>query len=144
MEIRKLHKNEISDFRDLIDIFKDVFESDTIPGEDHLSSLLSNEDFWVFVIRTNNKVVGGLTIYVLHSYYGTKPVAYIYDVAVMPEFQGRGFGKKLIEEVCKYCKENGFKEAYVEAEAEDTDAVNFYRKTSFSSEMKAIHFTDSF
>ena len=85
-----------------------------------------------------------MTIYVLHRYHGTSPIAYIYDVGVTSAFQGRGLGKALIAEVCKYCKDHGFEDAYVEAESDDADAVNFYRGTRFSSEMNAIHFTYSF
>jgi aminoglycoside 3-N-acetyltransferase I len=145
MEIRKLNHNEVSDFRNLIEIFKEVFENEEpISDNEHLGKLLSNPDFKVFVVRKNNKVVGGLTIYILHRYYGNKPVAYIYDVGVTPEFQGQGFGKALIVEVCKYCKDNGFEDAYVEAESDDIDAVNFYKKTGFSSELNAIHFTYDF
>jgi aminoglycoside 3-N-acetyltransferase I len=142
MEIRKLNHNEVSDFRSLVEIFKEVFENEEpISDNEHLCKLLSNPDFKVFVVRKNNKVVGGLTIYILHRYYDNKPVAYIYDVGVTPDFQGQGLGKALIEEVCKYCKDNGFEDAYVEAESDDLDAVNFYRKTKYSSEMNAIHFT---
>jgi aminoglycoside 3-N-acetyltransferase I len=142
MEIKKLNHNEVLDFRKLIEIFKNVFENEKqIADYEQLSKLLCNTNFMVFVVRQNNKLVGGLTIYILHSYYGTKPVAYIYDVGVIPEFQGQGFGKALIAEVCNYCKEHGFEDAYVEAESNDIDAVNFYRKTKYSSEMNAIHFT---
>jgi aminoglycoside 3-N-acetyltransferase I len=145
MEIRKLNHNEVSDFRNLVEIFKEVFENEEpISDNEHLGKLLSNPDFKVFVLRKNDKVIGGLTIYILHRYYGNKPVAYIYDVGVTPEFQGQGLGKALIVEVCKYCKNNGFEDAYVEAESEDIDAVSFYRKTRFSSELKAIHFTYDF
>lgn len=145
MEIKKLNKNETSDFRNLVEIFKNVFEhEEQISNNEHLETLLSNPDFMVFVVRQNNKVIGGLTIYILHRYYGKKPVAYMYDVGIAPEFQGQGLGKALIAEVCKYCEDNGFEDAYVEAESDDIDAVNFYRKTKFSSEMKAIHFTYTF
>jgi aminoglycoside 3-N-acetyltransferase I len=145
MEVIKLGSEEVSEFRALIEIFKEVFENEEpISDNGHLAKLLSNLDFMVFVIRKNNKVVGGLTIYILHRYYSNKPVAYIYDVGITPELQGQGLGKSLIVEVCKYCKDNGFEDAYVEAESDDIDAVSFYRKTLFSSEMNAIHFTYTF
>ncbi len=145
MEIKKLHHHEVSDFRNLIEIFKEVFDnhSQTLDNND-LSSLLSNNDFMVFVVKSENKVVGGLTIYVLHSYYNEKPIAYIYDVGILPNFQGQGLGKTLISEVCKFCKQNNFEEAYVEAEGDDIDAIGFYRKTKMSHEMNAIHFTYTF
>ncbi|MCU0448703.1 MAG: GNAT family N-acetyltransferase [Bernardetiaceae bacterium] len=145
MEIKKLNYDEISHFKDLIEIFKSVFENEEqISDDEQLGKLLSDPSFVVFVARLDSKVIGGLTMYILHRYYGTKPVAYIYDVGISPDFQGQGIGKSLIAEVCKYCKNNGFADAYVEAETDDIDAVNFYRKTKFSTEMNAIHFTYTF
>ena len=39
-EIKKLDKKEIADFRDLIEIFKDVFDNDEkTPGDDYLGGL---------------------------------------------------------------------------------------------------------
>lgn len=145
MEIKKLNYNEVSEFRNLVEIFKDVFENEEpISENEHLSKLLLNPNFLVFVVKDNGKILGGLTIYVLHRYYGSKPVAYIYDVGITPDRQGQGLGKLLISEVCKYCKNSGFEDAYVEAESDDIDAVNFYRKTRYSNEMNAIHFTYTF
>lgn len=145
MEIKKLEVNEVEDFRSLVEIFYDVFENDAeIPYNEHLLKVLSNPDFIAFVVKVEGKVIGGLSIRVLHQYYSIKPLAYIYDVGIAKAYQGKGYGKALMEEVCRYCKENGFEEAYVEAEADDTDAVNFYRKTNYSSEMNAIHFNYSF
>lgn len=145
MLIKNLEKNDISDFRKLIHIFKEVFENDeAVADSEQLAKLLSNPDFLVFVVIVNNEVIGGLTIYVLHRYFHSKPVAYIYDVGIAPNFQGKGYGKALMAEVCRFCKEKGFEDAYVEAESEDIDAVAFYRKTTFSSEMNATHFTYSF
>jgi aminoglycoside 3-N-acetyltransferase I len=113
-------------------------------NRNHLSNLLSNPNFLVFVAINDGVVIGGLTVYVLHQYYSEKPLAYIYDVGVAPSFQGQGTGKSLILAVCTYCKEHGFEDAYVEAEFEDVNAVNFYRKTNFTEELQAIHFTYSF
>lgn len=145
MKITKLAEIEISDFRNLIEIFKGVFDNDEhLPDDEHLIRLLSNPDFMVFVVKLDDKVVGGLTLYVLQRYYSVKPIAYIYDVGIAPDFQGKGLGKALMEEVCRFCEKNNFEDAYVEAESDDIDAVNFYRKTKFTNEMNAIHFTYSF
>lgn len=145
MKIKKLDKNEVSDFNNLIEIFKEVFENDEqIAGGEQLSKLLDNPDFMVFVVKANGIVVGGLTIYVLHRYYSAKPIAYIYDVGVTPHYQKQGLGKALIKEVCAFCKQHNFEYAYVEAESDDIEAVHFYRKTNFTSELNATHFTYSF
>lgn len=145
MQIKKLEASQISDFKTLIEIFKEVFENDEqIIENEQLGDLLSRPDFMAFVVILDGKVIGGLTIYVLHRYFGSKPLAYIYDVGISPLYQGQGFGKALIADVCQFCKHNNFENVYVEAESDDIDAVNFYRKTNFSTEMNATHFTYSF
>ncbi len=145
MEIKKLQKNDAPAFQSLIEIFKEVFEHDEEPAStEQLEKLLQKEDFMVFGVFLNGEIIGGLTIYVLHRYYQAKPIAYIYDVGIQPEHQGKGYGKALMAEVCEYCKKNGFEDAYVEAESDDVDAVEFYRKTAFTHELNATHFTYSF
>jgi aminoglycoside 3-N-acetyltransferase I len=145
MEIKQLKKNEIAQFIALIEIFKTVFEHDDPTADsEQLSKLLSNPDFIVFVVLLNNEVVGGLTIYLLHSYFNSKPIVYIYDVGISPQHQGKGFGKALLNEVGNFCIQNNVEEAYVEAESDDIDAIQFYRKTKPSNEMNAVHFTYTF
>jgi len=145
MEIKKLDKTEVSEFRDLVEIFKDVFENkQELPPSEHLGRLLANPFFAVFVVKINGKVAGGLTIYVLSSYYNIKPIAYIYDVGISQGYRRQGLGRALMAEVIGFCKRNGFAEVYVEAESDDMDAVGFYRKTELAHEMKAIHFAYTF
>ncbi len=145
VSVAKLARGELSDFKRLIEIFAEVFEAEeSISSDEQLSILLANPDFLVFVVKDGQRVLGGLTAYVLHGYFGTKPVAYIYDVGVSPEWQGQGMGKLLIAEIANYCKDSGFDGVYVEAENDDIDAVSFYRKTKYSSEMNVVQFTYSF
>ena len=137
--------NEVDQFKELLLIFNEVFEnSGTLPSEAYLAALLDRVDFKVLVALVGEKVVGGLTVHVLPNYYEEKPMAYIYDVGIDPPFQRKGIGNSLISEVCRYCKENGFAEAYVEAEADDLEAIRFYRKTKYTDEVGAIHFTYEF
>lgn len=145
MLIKKLTGENIAEFRSLVEIFNHVFENNgAIVDATALKKLLDNPDFAVFVVLEHQQVIGGLTVYVLHSYYHPKPIAYIYDVGIHTPFQGKGYGKMLMKEVCKYFEQNGFDHAYVEAESDDVDAVQFYRKTPFTSELNAIHFTYDF
>lgn len=145
VEIKKLSIDGIEDFKELLKVFKDVFEFDKeFPNDEHLGNLLSKQDFLVFVAIVNGQVIGGLTIYVLHQYYSERPSAYIYDVGISPAYQRKGVGKLLISSVCSYCEKSGFESAYVEAELEDEHAVNFYRKTKIVDELQAVHFNYSF
>ncbi len=143
--IKQLEIGDLATFASLLEIFKEVFENEeAVIHEAQLQKLLADPDFIVFVVKLNNQVIGGLTIYVLHRYFGTKPVAYIYDVGIHPDFQGKGYGKALIAEVCSFCSQNGFEDAYVEAESEDLDAVSFYLRTNFTEKLNATHFIYTF
>ncbi len=145
MEIKKLSESDLADFHKLIEIFTEVFEVEQpVPHKNHLAAILSNKYFNAFVVRINEKVVGGLTLYRLENYFDEKSIGYIYDVAITPEFQQRGLGKKLISEVCSYCRNNNFKEIFVQAEGTDYSAVGFYKKTGVSEEIKANHFVYKF
>lgn len=114
-----------------------------LPSQEHLQYLLNKSDFLVIVAKSDNKIIGGLTVYILEQYYSAKALAYIYDLGILKPYQRKGIGKKLIECLRNYCQENDFNEIYVQAETEDSQAVNFYRATNFSSELAATHFSHS-
>ncbi len=145
VKIDRLGSEELDKFVDLIKLFGEVFEMKdlSLPGEKHLQKLLSRSDFDAFIALNNNKVVGGLTIYLLDQYYSEKPLAYIYDLAVRTNDQRQGIGKKLIEEVKKSYKLKGFQDVFVQAEEVDKHAIEFYRSTDPSEEEQLVYFSYS-
>jgi aminoglycoside 3-N-acetyltransferase I len=144
VKIIKLTHTDIDPFTDLINVFKEVFEWSSVPTKTHLQKILTNPTFFVFVAKADSKLVGGLTVHILNSYETEKPSAYIYDLAVLAEYQRQGIGKSLIMAVNDYCRQQGFGEVFVQAETDDEQAMNFYRTTDISSELQATHFTYSF
>jgi len=143
IKITKLSPNNIAEFEQLINIFKTVFElsKDEITNRPHLEYLLNKEDFFVIVAQQGTQVIGGLSVYVLHRYFSDNPIAYVYDVGVLPEHQRKGIGNKLMSFLTNYCKINGFEDVFVEAEADDSQAVNFYKTTQYTSVLQATQFT---
>ncbi|MFC4870739.1 GNAT family N-acetyltransferase [Negadavirga shengliensis] len=142
IEIKKLSFADLNDFIDLIRVFEDVFEMQNFnpPPSAHLQSLLDNSGFLVFVAKLQDKVIGGLTVYILDQYYSAKPLAYIYDLAVSVAHQRQGIGKKLISYLTEYCRENGFEEVFVQADRIDDYAIDFYRTTRPTNEEQVVHF----
>ncbi len=59
---------------------------------------------------------------------------YIKDVVVRPEYQGKGLGRRLINEILKFISENGIKgtDIFVELCAMP-DKIPFYKKFGFDS-----------
>lgn len=145
IQIKKLSPCNIHDFSKLVEIFAMVFEMDAFkaPPDGDLQSPLNKPDFFVLVAIYENNVIGGLTVYILHSYYSQWLTAYIYDVGILSDYQLKGIGKKLITYLTQYCHENGFKEAFVQAETDDLQAINFFRATCISNELQTTHFTYS-
>ena len=52
----------------------------------HSTYKLSGTNFFTFVAKYDNKVIGGLNVYILNRYYSIKPIAYIYDIAVLSNY----------------------------------------------------------
>ncbi len=141
-EIKILSHKDITDFSELIDVFEEVFEMKNFmkPDNDYLEKVLTNPNFLVLIAKAGDKVLGGLTVYILDQYYSQNPLAYIYDLAVLKNFQRKGIGKALIRHVTDYCKKNGFDEVFVQADRIDAYALEFYRLTKPTNEEDVIHF----
>ena len=135
--------DSLEDFKALIQLFERVFEEDNkeIPKDNHLQKLLDNSAFLPIVSKHLGKVIGGATVHILPQYYTTKPLAYLYDLAVEFEYQGYGIGKGITTYASAYAKQLGCEEMYLQAESIDTDAIAFYKATKMFSEMSVIQFT---
>lgn len=141
--LKVLQRNDLKEFKDLINIFQDVFEMGYYhqPSDLHLVYLLRKETFFAVVAKLDNMIIGGLTVYVLDQYYSPKPLAYIYDLAVSRDHQRKGIGKNLIAFTNEYCKGKGFEEIFVQADKIDNYAIDFYRATQPTNEEDVIHFS---
>lgn len=141
IKIEKLNHNDINKFTELIRLFEDVFEMKNfkMPDEIYLQQLLEKDDFFVFVALLDNKVVGGLTSYIMQQYYSKSPLVYVFDLAVKTELQRQGIGKKLIADNNAYCKSMGIEAVMVQADEVDDYAIKFYHSTGATA-AKVIHF----
>lgn len=142
IEFRKLQPDELDLFVELVSLFEEVFEMEEfrMPPRAHLQDLLNERSFHVFVAISDRKeVLGGLTAYTLQQYYASKPLVYIYDLAVDSRHQRKGIGTELISAITSFCKAKGVQEVFVQADRVDDHAVDFYRKTG-ATEEDVIHF----
>jgi len=66
------------------------------------------------------------------STFKCKPVVNIHDIAVLPEYRGKGLSMKLMEKVEQLAKERGACKLTLEVLEGNTLAQNAYRKFGFS------------
>ncbi len=143
IDIKIVTADNLNELKELILVFENVFEMENfkMPNDNHLQGLLNKETFVAIVAKTESKVIAGLTVYVLDQYYSEKPLAYIYDLAVLTEYQRIGIGKKLIAFTTDFCKQKGFEEVFVQADVVDDYALDFYRSTVPTKEEQVIHYS---
>jgi len=142
IELKQLSVADLAITQQLFILLQQVFgaEQPIKVSEVYTQKLLENPVFVAFAAIVNNEPVGGLTGYISPMYNGEVSELYIYDIAVKPEFQRRGIGKQLILFAKDYCSKNGMSAMYVQANAEDEHALDFYRSTN-ANEERVVHFT---
>jgi ribosomal protein S18 acetylase RimI-like enzyme len=67
----------------------------------------------------------------LGSAYFERPKASIYGLGIMPEFQGKGFGKELLMLIIKDLTARGFSTIEIEVESKNENALTLYKKSGF-------------
>lgn len=137
----RIGAKDIATFRGIINLFAEVFEEplQREAGDDYLTQLLGNKDFVVIAAIDGDRVLGGVTAYLMHQYSGEYAEAYIYDIAVHKEYQRKGIGKMLMAALVDYCRKNNVKLLFVEAHEADGHAIEFYHRVGGKAE-KIVHF----
>lgn len=143
IRITKLTDQEIDQFIGLITLFEEVFEMDALerPSYTHLKNVLSKPGFMAFIATEGDKIVGGMTVYLMEQYYAVQQLAYIFDLAVLSSHQRQGIGSALIRYLKDDGREQGYQEIFVQADLADDYALDFYRSTKPDNEENVIHFT---
>jgi len=145
--IAALDTNEVDAFRELLALFAEVFAEDEdeagetpIPERDYLAKVLADPDFAVVVARAEaGAVIGGLTLRFWHSYKEPGEECYLYDLAVHHKHRRQKIAARLLEDAIALAKARGAIAMWVQAEADDEDAVGFYRSLK-QSELDVNHF----
>lgn len=77
------------------------------------------------------EIVGVICVGIYES--GDKTVLWIREIAVKPEFQGKGVGRKLIGQAFAYGLKHGAKKAFLMADECNNNALHLYRSMGFKS-----------
>ena len=130
MVIELIKPEEVDKFIELRRIFAEVFEQDApLLDEDQIKRIRDNRGFIAIGATVGFELVGGLTAHLVTNYYQGGLDLFIYDIAIKTEHQRKGVGIELLNFTKKFCRNHGVNEMYVAAEADDENALSYYRKT---------------
>ncbi len=87
--------------------------------------LLENIFSYKVVLEKEGKVIGVLFGEIIYE------EANILLIAVKKEFQGKGFGKLLLEHFIEICKNKNTKKIFLEVSTDNKKAVNLYKRYGF-------------
>ncbi len=127
-DVRRLTAADVELARRTFLTMSAVFET---PGaaldDEYLRALLGRPGFWAFAAIDGDRVLGGLTAHTLPMTRSASAEVFIYDLAVVPERQRQGIGRRLVTALRDAAAAEGITVAFVPADNEDTHALDFYQ-----------------
>jgi ribosomal protein S18 acetylase RimI-like enzyme len=100
----------------------------------------------ILIARNVSNEIVGIICTGTYSHESEKgAIAWIREIAVKPEYQGRGIARKLITQALAYCKAHGAKRAFLAADECNSYAIHLYESIGFiagedSSQIDMIYF----
>ena len=121
MEYKLLEEKDIIFMEDVLKDDNMVFDKDM------LFQFINDKNACGFVAKENNNIVGFAYGYTLLRPDG-KTMFYLHSIGMLPEYQNKGYGSKLLEFIKNYCKENKYKEMFVITDKHNPRACHVYEK----------------
>lgn len=99
MEYRKLN---ISDLKMIMKMNQDFREN--FVCEENMRIFLSNPQNLLFACVESNRIIGFCYGYEINRLNDIGNMLYIHEVGVLPQYQGQGVGKKMLNSIKEACK----------------------------------------
>jgi ribosomal protein S18 acetylase RimI-like enzyme len=135
-KIRRIFPNsrQIESYIDPINVLLRVLSKDKpVPYQIELTDLLAaidSRDFELYVLEENERIVGMGSLHFHRTL--TKAAAYIEDIAVLDECQGRGYGSRIVSYLIERAKANKVKFVELTSNPLRIPANKLYQKMGFT------------
>ena len=127
LHIQRLGPHDAALARTTFAVMAEIFgETHARLSDAYLAALLARPDFWTFAATHAGRVVGGLTAHVLLMTAREGAEVFLYDIAVAPDRQRRGIGRRLVEALRREASSQGISTIFVLADDDDPHALRFY------------------
>lgn len=129
MNIKLLDEKEI-------DLMKEVLEDDNMSfNTNNLRKFVNDNHSFGFIAKEDKKILGFAYAYSLLRPDG-KNMFYLHSVGLLPQYQNKGVGTKLLQFIIKYAKENNYSEVFVITDKGNPRACHVYEKVGFKNDIE--------
>ncbi|MBN2124038.1 MAG: GNAT family N-acetyltransferase [Deltaproteobacteria bacterium] len=84
-----------------------------------------------FVAEHEGRVVGFMICFITTGNFGVERCAWIGMLGVDPKYMDHGIGKRMAEEIFRFCKEKGIKDIFTSVRWDSTDLLSFFKILGF-------------
>ena len=102
-----------------------------------ISGLVKHGGTRVFLAYSGQEPAGLAICFIGFSSFKAKPLLNVHDLAVAPQFRGRGIGQALLEAVAEHARSLGCCKVTLEVRADNAKALELYRRAGFQSTQPA-------
>lgn len=143
MKITTVNHEDIDSLIDVMILYYKFYEAN-IPSRRQIQKLIETllgdpTKGIQFVAKTNNNLVGFVTLYQIMSTLKCSEVILMNDLFVIESMRRKGIGEKLFNIAWKYTIENGFPKMEWITEPDNFDAKKFYDKMGGKSSQWAYY-----
>lgn len=129
----RVHPIDSSNLHDLIRI-ADETRLSPWTAESYLAELLNPDAVMIRLASDQNETVGFVVgRIILGGNVKTELEAEIYNIAVIPHLQGKGYGQTLFDEFSAVCQLRGVTKIWLEVRESNEKAQRFYRHNGFEA-----------
>lgn len=119
-----------------IEFMEEVLIDDNMVFDiDNLKGFLNDTSSFGFIAKENNKIIGFAYCYTLLRPDG-KTMFYLHSIGMLPNYQDKGYGSKLLSFIKEYSKEIGCSEMFLITDKGNPRACHVYEKLGGKNDYK--------
>jgi ribosomal protein S18 acetylase RimI-like enzyme len=134
----EIRKATLSDEEDVAILIRELAEAIGVIGDVNpvswystLRKMLASPEWTFLLAEEGTKKIGLLVLLILPSLYHGSSFAAITEIVVSKGAQGKGMGRRLVEEAKMLARSLGCAQLDVSVEVDNEKAVGFYKKLGF-------------
>ena len=118
-----------------VTIGKKIIDDNMVFDIDNLKGFLNDTSSFGFIAKENNKIIGFAYCYTLLRPDG-KTMFYLHSIGMLPNYQDKGYGSKLLSFIKEYSKEIGCSEMFLITDKGNPRACHVYEKLGGKNDYK--------